>query len=1524
MPQRLVVLVACVVRWLLSLRRFPGVRLRWLGPVSAVAALAGVVLVAGAGPVAAGSGCGPVDSASPVLSPAGQGGLGSVLATTDGVWVAGCYALSGSPTYQWFRGSSAISGATSSSYTTVAADANHLITAQVTQCDTQSNCTAATTFGVFEMVAPLGTPSYAPVWSHGPVAVNEATGNMVLSLPTPSYPTATGSLGFSLTYNSQAVAAGSDGLATGWLLSTGDASAPSQVVDDGTDGTLTATAEVDSSDGSPEYYQEAGSGNTYLPLQVDGSQLTKNTSGSTTAWTLVEGDGSTYTFNPESSLTGVATLNSSEIPAKDETGGDGQLSYSYDSSGRVTSVAYKETPTSSSSETLTFNWSCAGFRFCVTGPDGVQWEYSADASGEITEVNDGTRNLVALTYTGGLVTKIQNADDLDPTHSSPGYNGSHALTLTYDASSPARLTCVIDGPISGQAASSQPSCAGGGTASESTWSFSYAHSCPTLEAAVHTHTVPQGTSVGCTLLTDPNQQPSGAGQYVLYDSLYRPLEYDDARLGQPRISLVQYNDQNQIAWSEDADNNPTDYAYDPNTNVLLSRTDPTPAGATSRPVTTYRYDEQVIGSATKAGSALTGLAGSYWQNSTTLTGLPVAQETDPAPGSATTSFSFANGSSWPASGVSGNTTGFSVRWTGQITAPSAGDYTFTTTSHDSVNGQNDGTHLVIDGMDAIENMSSPASPADSVNQGPYSQGVYLTAGVHQITLEYAHLHAGTTGANVSLQWACSDCSPTLSQANVPVSDLAPAWENQTSVVSPAGRISFQHFLDQASGQPDYSLVKANSTDMITSYVYDSLGRMTKQFMPKANASATIDSTTGNLTSTPDTNYETDYLYYGDGATASPPAACGGGSAVNQYGQLEQTSIPNGGLHSVVTVYNTAGKPVAITNGKGTSCLTYDSGGEQRLLSQTSFGSSSFVNSYTYDPNGTVLTSTNQNGTVTDSYDEANRLIDTVDVFGAEASYSYDADGNQLQQKAANASLAGHTNYTTNYGYDAADEQTSETDPAGRNYSFFYDDRGNLRGTQYPNGTFSWVDTDPDRDVTDQFNRHGTITSATTTPPSDSNPLADYTYTYVDGSGIYQDGKRLSEVRKSGATSQTTSYTYDHAGRLRQVLLPDSTCRFYSYDLDSNRTLVQESTAGCSGTFTTTATYTYDPATTPGTDQLSTIVAGSTTTTYAYRNDGQVTSQGSTSYTWNNWGQLATATVGTNTITYNYDATGFKNKRTSSSPTTTTDYKLADTFETDGSGAITTSYTDGPTGDLTSYAGPPTSTSTATYLYYDAHGNLAAEANNSGSQTANHTYDPFGAPTDTPPANTTVHRFVGRWNKQYDTATGLILMGARPYDPNTGRFLSIDPIPGGSLNNYDYAGQDPINGYDLSGTMTCWNGPCGGKNGGVGCYIGGNGYCTTDTAVDACGTACVAENVALFVGPLKMFKAVKEAGLLSRLADTLFARGTGWLNSNDFLRLGWGWKGTALGGKTVFRLVIGNKRAIVRILGKEITIHWHIP
>ena len=62
-------------------------------------------------------------------------------------------------------------------------------------------------------------------------------------------------------------------------------------------------------------------------------------------------------------------------------------------------------------------------------------------------------------------------------------------------------------------------------------------------------------------------------------------------------------------------------------------------------------------------------------------------------------------------------------------------------------------------------------------------------------------------------------------------------------------------------------------------------------------------------------------------------------------------------------------------------------------------------------------------------------------------------------------------------------------------------------------------------------------------------------------------------------------------------------------------------------------------------------------------------------------------------------------------------------------------------------------------------------------------------------------------------------------------------------------------------------------------------------------------------------APKAAPLLGKAGDALFGRGTGLLNSNDYIRIGWGWKGSATTGQEVFRIAIGNKDSF---------IHWHFP
>lgn len=72
-----------------------------------------------------------------------------------------------------------------------------------------------------------------------------------------------------------------------------------------------------------------------------------------------------------------------------------------------------------------------------------------------------------------------------------------------------------------------------------------------------------------------------------------------------------------------------------------------------------------------------------------------------------------------------------------------------------------------------------------------------------------------------------------------------------------------------------------------------------------------------------------------------------------------------------------------------------------------------------------------------------------------------------------------------------------------------------------------------------------------------------------------------------------------------------------------------------------------------------------------------------------------------------------------------------------------------------------------------------------------------------------HGWLGGKQRSADALAGLSLMGVRLYNAATGRFLQVDPVPGGSDNAYDYAGADPLNGFDLDGRR-CWSVKCAKK------------------------------------------------------------------------------------------------------------------
>src|SRR6185437_3524314 len=117
---------------------------------------------------------------------------------------------------------------------------------------------------------------------------------------------------------------------------------------------------------------------------------------------------------------------------------------------------------------------------------------------------------------------------------------------------------------------------------------------------------------------------------------------------------------------------------------------------------------------------------------------------------------------------------------------------------------------------------------------------------------------------------------------------------------------------------------------------------------------------------------------------------------------------------------------------------------------------------------------------------------------------------------------------------------------------------------------------------------------------------------------------------------------------------------------------------------------------------------------------------------------------------------------------------------------------------------PNQTLQTVYSLKNFHGDTAMTVGSDGNPTSSvYLYEPFGQPspsvtfsTNSNPSNATDQSmgWAASPTRKVEGAftVAIVQMGARVYLPALGRFLQVDPIPGGNANSYVYA-TDPVNG-----------------------------------------------------------------------------------------------------------------------------------
>jgi RHS repeat-associated protein len=546
---------------------------------------------------------------------------------------------------------------------------------------------------------------------------------------------------------------------------------------------------------------------------------------------------------------------------------------------------------------------------------------------------------------------------------------------------------------------------------------------------------------------------------------------------------------------------------------------------------------------------------------------------------------------------------------------------------------------------------------------------------------------------------------------------------------------------------------------VTTYAYDGNGRLQTVKAPDNTVVATYTYwSTGQLHTAQDANGDvTTYALDNAGRVSSVTDAK---SNVWQFeywpdGHLKKKTLPSG----------------------DTATYNYFKNGQ---LQNVTYSNSNTPNvSFTYDTNGEELTMTDGAGTLTYGYDLVGRL--TSATRGSDA-FGYTYNGGQLQQRTyPDATVIG-------YGYND-DEQVNSITADGQTTSYGYDPNGNLSTTTLGNGLTTNYTWDAANRLTNLANKQG------------STVISNYAMT------LDRNGNPTQVVGPSG----TTNYTYDTMNRVLTACQPTCTGTnngvAYTYDYVGNRT-----TQTSYGSTSSTTTYRYNAD-----NQLCWAYVGTSSnactsppggaTTYGYDVNGNQTSAGSRTFTYDSQSRLLSSTLSGTTEAYAYDGVG--NMLTRSVGGTSQNQYVWDpstslptlAIERDGSGGALRRYVygaGGPGGLLSERNG-----GSSYYYLPDGFGSTANLTSATGSLEWSYGFDPYGKNTtatqNDPNAPANPMQFEGQYA---DPTSTLYNLRARQYDAGTGRFLGTDPAnvtAGGRIvSSYAYAFDQPTMFSDPSG------------------------------------------------------------------------------------------------------------------------------